>query len=119
MRSALVSVLLGFLAHVNRIRGAGYTDLQPLPYPFTNSKMNAMQNNPLPLFIDTPTEWLENLFDRASIFMAMQCRENLKIVAKEIFNAYVWLVGMNDPIAFEFSPLMATIDRALFIATFD
>ncbi|HOY20337.1 MAG TPA: hypothetical protein PLC89_23695 [Haliscomenobacter sp.] len=82
-----------------------------------------MEYNPLPLPIpdhmEHPVEWLENLFDRASIFMVMQCRENLRIVANEIFRAYLWLLEINSPLAFEFSPLMATIDRAVFIATID
>lgn len=78
-----------------------------------------MEKNPLPFIYDTPAEWLENLFDRASIFMAMQSRENLRIVANEIFEAYLWLVETNNPMAFEFSPLMSTIDRGLSVIIFD
>lgn len=76
-----------------------------------------MKNNPLRF--DTPAEWLENLFHRASIFMAMQSRANLRIVANEIFEAYLWLVDTRNPLSLEFSPLMTAIDKALLIINLD
>ena len=72
-----------------------------------------MENSPLPLFIDTPSEWLENIFDRASIFLAMQCRDNLKIVADELQRGYLWLMDNNNPLWFEFLRLLNVVSTAI------
>lgn len=72
-----------------------------------------MENSPLPLFIDTPSEWLENIFDRASIFLAMQCRENLFIVCLELWRGYMHLKATKDPIAWDFLQLWDVVNKAL------
>lgn len=74
-----------------------------------------MENTSLPLSMDTPAEWLENLFDRASIFLAMQCRENLKIVAEQLLHGYQWLSEKGDLIVFDYLALLRVVNKAIWL----
>lgn len=70
-------------------------------------------NAPIALMDSTPAEWLENLFDRASIFMSMQCREPLKIVASQLQRGYLWFLENHDPIALLFLELLGVVNKSI------